>query len=165
MKKSLLLSLFILVMAVSPVIVAAQTDNQTGRFSVINEYGPFFGQNTVGFTGTFVAGYTFPNQKEMLGLGVGYEVGGEIGQGLPVFFNFRHIFKPNRSFSPIVNVAAGIRYCVRHYYVLDQNVGYYLTISSGFQAKLFSFSGGLFFKSYGTSSFYTGLEIKCGYKL
>lgn len=165
MKKLVLLSLFVLVLAVSPVFVAAQTDSQAGRFSVINEYGPFFGKNTVGFTGTFVGGYTFSNQKEMLGLGVGYEVGGDIGQGLPVFLNFRHIFKPDRGFTPIVNVAAGIRYCVPNYYHLDQSIGYYLTISSGFQAKLFSFSGGLFFKSYGTNSFYTGLEIKCGYKL
>jgi hypothetical protein len=162
MKKIVLLTL-LAVLTLTPALISAQNDNN-GRFSVINEYGPFFGQNTIGFTGTFVAGYTLPNQQEMFGLGVGYEAGVDINQGIPMFLNFRHIFKPNKTFSPIVNVAIGTRYCIPNYYN-NSDWGYYMTVGSGFQANLFSLSGGLFFKSYGTSDFFIGLELKVGYKL
>ena len=164
MKKLFLITL-ILAFSSSSFLIYAQNDYSKGHFSVINEYGPFFGRGTIGFTGVFIAGYTLPNQKEMFGLGVGYEAGEEIGQGLPLFLNFRHIFYPEKSFTPIVNVAMGLRYSVPNSQERNQNFGYYVTVSSGFHAKLFSFSGGLFFKSYGITGFYTGLEIKCGYKL
>jgi len=163
MKKLVLLSLLV-VLTITPILVSAQNDNNKGRFSVINEYGPFFGKNTIGFAGTFITGYTLPNLQDMFGIGVGYEVGAEIEQGLPIFLNYRHIFNPSKPFTPIVNVAMGTRYCIPSYGT-ESALGYYMTVGSGFQANLFSLSGGLFFKSYGTKDFYLGLEIKFGYKL
>jgi len=163
MKKLVLLSLFV-VLTIAPILVSAQNDNNKGRFSVINEYGPFFGKNTIGFAGTFISGYTLPNLQDMIGLGVAYEAGTGIEQGLPIFINYRHIFNPTKPFTPIVNVAVGTRYCIPSYGT-ESAMGYYMTVGSGFQANLFSLSGGLFFKSYGTKDFYIGLEIKFGYKL
>lgn len=173
MKKKLLVLLVILSVVSTSTLTKAQTNFDSGRLSIISEYGPFFGRNTVGFTGTFVTGYTFPNQKEMLGLGLGYEVAYEYGNGFPIFLNFRHTFNPERVFTPFVNVAIGTRYRLADtdfhigyapYYNNHPTFGYYMVVSSGFQVRKFSFNGGMFFKSIADDEFFMGLEIKCGYK-
>lgn len=162
MKRNILLLMLLLATLIVSNTAIAQTNNESGRFTIINEYGPFFGRATIGFTGVFVLGYTFPNQKELFGLGVGYEAGTDIYTGIPIFLNFRHTFNPEKRFTPLVNVGLGLRYCMNY---SDQLMGYYATISSGFQSGLFSFTGGLYFKSFGVERFYSGIEIKCGYKL
>ena len=173
MKRNLLVLLVIFGVLSTTTITHAQTNNDAGRLSIISEYGPFFGRNTVGFTGTFVTGYTFPNQKEMLGLGLGYEAAYDYGNGFPIFLNFRHTFNPEKVFTPFVNVAIGTRYRLVNYnYYLSSlpyfeekpTFGYYMVVSSGFQVRKFSFNGGMFFKSLANEEFYVGLEIKCGYK-
>lgn len=173
MKKISLLLLLLLGIVSIPNLSNAQTNNDSGRLSIISEYGPFFGRNTIGFTGIFVTGYTFPNQKEMLGLGLGYETAVDYGQGFPIFLNFRHTFRPDKLFTPFVNVAIGTRYRLADYYYYfdymptiynETSFGYYMVISSGFQARKFTFNGGMFFKSVADDEFYVGLEIKCGYK-
>jgi hypothetical protein len=174
MKKHLLLLIVVFGVAATSSFTHAQTNNDSGRLSIISEYGPFFGRNTIGFTGIFVTGYTFPNQKEMLGLGLGYETAVDYGQGFPIFLNFRHTFSPEKDFTPFVNVSLGTRYKLadyRYYYDISlpyleekPSFGYYMVVSSGFQARKFSFSGGMFFKSISNDDFFVGLEIKCGYK-
>ena len=161
MKKQIFITTILIGIIIFSINVQAQsTDN--GRLSVINEYGTFFGKNTIGFTGVFVVGYTTPSEKDMFGVGLGYDVGDNLYDGIPLFMNYRHSFYPERKVSPILNMAAGVRLNLSE--PADQ-IGLYATMASGFQAGIFSLTGGLFLKTHGTKDLYPGLEVKCGFRL
>ena len=57
---------------------------------------------------------------------------------MPVFFNYRFYFKPEKKFTPHVNMALGML-------VPAENVGYYSAIAMGFRVNNFSFSSGFSF--------------------
>ncbi|HNY62866.1 MAG TPA: hypothetical protein PLH70_08530 [Bacteroidales bacterium] len=161
MKKQIFITLILIGITIFSINAQAQSTDK-GRLSIINEYGPYFGRNTIGFTAVFVAGYSTPSDKDMFGLGVGYDVGVELTDGIPLFVNYRHSFHPDRAVSPIVNMAAGVRLN------LSDPVNYsgiYATMASGFQVGMFSLTGGLFLKSLGTTELFPGLEVKCGFRL
>ncbi len=164
MKKQIFITLMLIGMiSIFSINSQAQSgDNNVGRLSVINEYGPFFGHNTVGFTGVFVVGYSTPSDKDMFGLGIAYDVGTNLTDGIPLFVNYRHAFYPDRKVSPIVNMAMGVRLNLSD--PVD-NFGLYATMASGFHAGIFSLTGGVFLKSIGTAKLFPGLEVKCGFRL
>ncbi len=164
MKKQIFITLMLIGMiSIFSINSQAQSgDNNVGRLSVINEYGTFIGHNTVGFTGFFVVGYSTPSDKDMFGLGIAYDVGENLADGIPLFVNFRHSFHPERKFTPIVNMAMGVRLNLSD--PVD-NFGLYATMASGFHAGIFSLTGGVFLKSIGTAKLFPGLEVKCGFRL
>jgi len=164
MKKQIFITLMLIGMiSIFSINSQAQSgDNNVGRLSVINEYGTFFGHNTVGFTGVFVVGYSTPSDKDMFGLGIAYDVGTNLTDGIPLFVNYRHAFYPDRKVSPIVNMAMGVRLNLSD--PVDA-FGLYSTMASGFQSGIFSLTGGIFLKSLGTRELYPGLEVKCGFRL
>ena len=164
MKKQIFItSILIGILTIFSIKTQAQShDNNAGSFSMINEYGTFFGRNTVGITGVFVVGYSTPSDKDMFGVGVAYDLGGHLADGIPVFVNYRHSFHPDRKFSPIVNVAAGVRL---NLFNDNDPYGLYATAASGFQTGVFSFTGGFCLRSLGTKDWFPGFEIKCGFRL
>jgi hypothetical protein len=164
MKKQIFITLMLIGMiSIFSINSQAQSgDNNVGRLSVINEYGTFIGHNTVGFTGVFVVGYSTPSDKDMFGLGIAYDVGTNLTDGIPLFVNYRHAFYPDRKVSPIVNMAMGVRLNLSD--PVDA-FGLYSTMASGFQSGIFSLTGGIFLKSLGTRELYPGLEVKCGFRL
>lgn len=141
-------------------------------YAFITEYGPFMG-GTAGFTGIFVNGIRIKTQN-VVGIGVGYEYDTDDIQSIPLFANFRHYFPSKRTLKPLVNVAIGTRFSFGdryygNYYgsyrVQMREFGLYSTIAAGFKVKVFSFTSGFFFKSYGTDKFFGGVEIKAGITL
>jgi len=57
---------------------------------------------------------------------------------MPIFFNYRYCFKPEKKFSPHVNIAVGGL-------TAEKGAGIYSAITMGFKAGAFSFSSGLSF--------------------
>jgi hypothetical protein len=55
---------------------------------------------------------------------------------MPVFLNYRCYLKPQKTFSPHVNIAVGAL-------IPDEKVGMYSAITMGFRAGKFSFSSGI----------------------
>ena len=96
------------------------------------------------------------NKKHHFGLGMGiglcYRKGGFItdvfGPGysttnakvyMPIFFNYRYYFKPDKTFSPHINVSVG------GLAMDDDGYGICSSITAGFKVSAFSFSSGLSF--------------------
>ena len=80
-------------------------------------------------------------------LGLGFGIGGcfysdayfgEIFGYTPIFLNYRFYFKPEKTFSPHVNISTGGL-------VIEDGYGVYSSITMGFRAGKFSFSSGLSF--------------------
>ena len=81
------------------------------------------------------------NKTHQLGLGLGIGMSyrrGHSNPHMPIFFNYRCYLKPNNTFSPHVNIAAGGL-------LLLDGVGIYSAITMGFRVGFFSFSSGLSF--------------------
>jgi hypothetical protein len=88
-------------------------------YAFINEYGTYLG-GAFGFTGIFVNGVRFNKTQDVIGIGVGYEVGSEspypnyyysydTPQSIPLFVNYRHYFPGKRALKPLVNIGIGTR--------------------------------------------------------
>jgi len=176
--------LFIFLMLNTIFTVSAQKEKENISYSFINEYGFFIGGSSLssvsGLSGVFVNGLNF-NDKNYIGLGLGYEMDDLSHQSIPVYLNFRHVFPSAKILKPLVNFAIGTRFS---YWSENQIIGYdpyyftpiygdeiqksafgiYSTVAAGFTVNSFSFTSGLFFKSVG-KTYYSGIEVKCGFKL
>lgn len=170
-----------------PVGASAQTeqpDQKKVMYNFINEYGFFIGKN-VGFTSVFVNGVKI-NNSDAFGIGIGYGVNTASYQEVPLFVNYRHYFNRGRKLVPHINIAVGtavnlwdeqlsaripiyVGDIVDHYeYVQDvyhrHGFGLYSTVASGFTVKAFSFTAGLFFRTFPREKeFGGGIEVKVGY--
>jgi hypothetical protein len=120
-------------------------ENEKIRYSNITEFG-FLTTSIKGvcLEATTVHGISI-NKAHHLGLGFG--IGGcfysdayfgEIFGYMPIFLNYRLYFKPDKTFSPHVNVALGGL-------TLEEGYGLYSSLTMGFRAGKFSFSSGLSF--------------------
>ncbi|MCL2131196.1 MAG: hypothetical protein FWH36_01885 [Lentimicrobiaceae bacterium] len=153
MKTTLALSIFVL----AAISLSAQENENTERlrYSNITEFG-FITASPKGISLEAVTVQGFSVDKtHYLGLGIGmgvnfysgtvYDFG--YGSGsyselrtapyMPVFLNYRFYFKPNKVFSPHVNIALGG--------LVDEDGkgGAYSVLTMGFRAGKFSFSSGL----------------------
>lgn len=122
----------------------AKESQEAITYSNITEFG-FITTSIRGisFEGTTAHGIAI-NKTHYIGLGFGIggcfyssTFGNPFGY-MPVFLNYRFYFKPEKVFSPHVNVSAGGL-------ILDNGYGVYSSITMGFKAGKFSFSSGLSF--------------------
>jgi hypothetical protein len=181
MKKMIITLAALLVFSVS---IHAQTEKTNYSYSFINEYGPYFGgmasNSAIGFTGVFVNGIKINNQ-DVIGLGLGYEIGENETQSIPIFLNYRHIFPSSVALKPVVNFAIGTRLS---YWNVQDIIGYdpiylypiygpekevhdfglYSTIAAGFNVHAFSLTSGFFLRTAG-ERIQAGFEVKVGYTL
>jgi hypothetical protein len=164
--------------------ISAQTTTPEKKISynMINEYGFFLG-GTCGFNGIFVNSIKFNRTNDLLGIGVGYSIDTDNGQGIPLFLNYRHYFDRPRAVKPLINIAAGTTFNFwNDYYWYDDpyyvgndviygepvkghGFGLYATIASGFKVKAFSFTAGFFLRTspYYYNNFNGGIDVKVGY--
>jgi hypothetical protein len=207
MKRITSISIAILMLAIHTVSfgqseIKTDVNNEPEKrivYTFINEYG-FYAGNAFGFTGVFVNGIRFTKTQDVIGIGIGYEIGTdpyqtkyfdypyyyntvENAQHIPVFVNFRHYFPGKKAFKPLVNVAIGTRisfwkesywnWCYidepwNHspYYCGEPKqrvvAGLYATAAAGFKVKTFSFTSGLFVKSW-NAKYFGGFEMKVGF--
>jgi len=117
------------------------------RYSNITEFGFITtSPQSFGLDITTVHGFSINKQHH---IGLGFGIGGgflESYDGIndgyyysPIFFNYRLYFKPEKKFSPHVNVSLGGM-------IATENIaGVYSSIAAGFKAGAFSFSSGLSF--------------------
>jgi hypothetical protein len=143
-------------------------------YSFISEYGIFFGQG-VGFTGVLVNGVSL-KKKDLIGIGLGYEIDTWSEQSFPIFVNYRHYFPSKSILKMFINVGVGTRLTVWEQWIdtyhgalsswgyskkkLDP--GFNGTLAAGFRIKNASISTGFFVKSWGRD-FFGGAEIKGGF--
>ncbi|MCR4680991.1 MAG: hypothetical protein K5636_05200 [Bacteroidales bacterium] len=186
MKKTLLSVLMVaaVLLVGKPAFAQDNSSEQEPKvaYNFINEYGFFLGgffmDEAIGFNGVFINGVRI--QNEVVGIGVGYSTDALNGQSIPLFLNYRHYFKTEKTLKPMINVAVGTNYYfwkTRFYTYTDPNsydtethyvnhhgFGLYATMSSGFKVKAFSFSAGLFLRSIPRDkSLCGGLDVKVGY--
>ncbi|MDR0604315.1 MAG: hypothetical protein LBG80_08455 [Bacteroidales bacterium] len=143
MKAKLLLLTVFLLTSVCSLLAQEQERKKNIGYSNISEIG-FATTSPRGcaFEATSVNGISI-NKEHHLGLGVGY--GGSFyvtyyaGTAYtPVFFNYRFYFKPEKKFSPHINMSAGGLFA-------KDGEGFYSSLTAGFKAGKFSFSSGISF--------------------
>jgi len=96
---------------------------------------------------------------------------------IPLFINYRHYFPNSKKIEPFVNFAIGPRILFWNesvrYWSWEENgfdslgkqrtsLGLYNTIAGGFKLKSFSFSSGIFLKTW-HDQFHVGFEVKAGF--
>lgn len=189
MRKNVFITIMLAVLLLASQSVSAQsgTTPQPEKkisYNMINEYGFFLG-GTVGFNGIFVNSIKFNRTNDLLGIGVGYSIDTDNGQGIPLFLNYRHYFDRPRALKPLINIAAGTTfnfwndyywyddiyyddddiYYGEPTYVKGHGFGLYATIASGFKVKAFSFTAGFFLRTspYYDNNFNGGIDVKVGY--
>lgn len=170
MKKTIILCMLACLCFVSQ--LSAQNNDKKISYNMINEYG-FYAGNTFGFEGVFINSIKFNKTNDLLGIGLGYTVDGDNGQGIPMFLNYRHYFDRGRTLQPLFNAAVGATYyfgyedyylCDNLYYPDNKGFGLYASLASGFKVKAFSFTAGFFMKSSPAyDNFNGGINIKVGY--
>ena len=165
-------------------VTAQEISPKKISYNFINEYG-FIASKNVGFTSVFVNGIKIKN-SDAIGIGIGYGINTASYQEVPLFLNYRHYFNRGRKLIPHINVAIGtaikfwdedvrervpvfINGNIDHYewqYKTNHLYGFglYSTVASGFSVKAFSFSAGLFFRTFPREKdFNAGVEVKVGY--
>ncbi|MDR2011341.1 MAG: hypothetical protein LBQ22_12755 [Bacteroidales bacterium] len=138
--KTLILSVVLLVL---PFFNYAQesTESENIGYSNITEMGfQVTSPRGVAFEVTTINGICF-NKKHSIGIGVGIGVNdhntySDATAYNPIFLNYRLYFKPGKTFSPHVNLAAGGM-------IAKDGGGLYSSLTAGFRAGVFSFSSGL----------------------
>ncbi len=187
MKKNLSKAIILFAIALFSINLASAQEQTEKKitYNFINEYGTLISKN-VGFTSVFVNGIKI-NNSDAIGIGVGYGINTISYQEVPLFLNYRHYFQRGRKVIPLINVAIGtaanfwdedIRTLVPYYnpdgtvaghnweyYTLHKHgFGLYSTVASGFSVKAFSFTAGLFFRTFPRErEFNGGVEVKVGY--
>ena len=134
----------ILCMLVSVSLFAQESEKKEKiRYSNITEFGLFAtSPHSFGLDLTTVHGVSINKQHH---IGLGFGIGGGFHESYdgyyysPVFVNYRLYFKPEKKFSPHINVSLGGMVAT------DNIVGVYSSIAAGFKAGAFSFSSGLSF--------------------
>jgi len=136
---------FILLFALlSSVALFAQEEEKSTaiKYANITEFG-FFATSpkSVYAEGTTVHGISI-NKQHIIGLGTGIGGGGYFSNSInvstaymPIFFNYRCYFLPDRKLSPHINVAAGGLFTTH-------GEGFYSSVTAGFKSGKFSFSSG-----------------------
>ena len=116
--------------------------NESIRYSNVTEFGFVTASpQGVGLEATTAHGISL-NKQHHFGLGFGIGVSFRRNSNpnpvtyMPVFLNYRLYFRPEKTFSPHVNISAGG-------IALEESVGGYASITMGFRAGKFSFSSGL----------------------
>jgi len=120
-------------------------------YSNITEFGFITASpKGIAFEATTAHGFSIDKTHHLgLGIGIGTSMGVTTYEGynsssartswaayMPVFLNYRFYFKPEKSFSPHVNVAVGGL-------IPKEGFGIYSSITMGFRAGKFSFSSGI----------------------
>jgi len=113
------------------------------RYSNITEIGLILAGEGGLFGLTTVNGISI-NRKHLIGVGLGLGLGDithvDEFRFFPdgyafIYANYRIYFKPDKNFSPFINLAAGV--------ALEMKTGVYSSITGGFRYKYFSLTGGL----------------------
>ncbi len=186
MRKNVFITFMLAALLLASQTVSAQSSDQTPSsdkkisYNMINEYGFFVG-GILGVNGTFVNSIKFNRTNDLLGIGVGYSIDSDNGQGIPMFLNYRHYFDRPRALKPLINIAVGttFNFWSRDYWldetyygdygyyepVRGHGFGLYSTISSGFKVKAFSFTAGFFLRTSPiyNNAFNGGIDVKVGY--
>ena len=139
MKKTILtlVSFFVAI-----IFVQAQENSSPEKYSYSNvtEFGfTTTGPEGIAFEATTVHGFAL-NKQHCIGFGVGFGVSSLTSNALytPMFINYRLYFRPDKTFSPHVNIAAGG-------ILIDEGQGFMASVTSGFKSRKFSLSSGLSF--------------------
>ena len=120
--------------------------NEKIKYSNVTEFG-FSTASPKGFSfeATTAHGFSLEKQHHFgLGTGIGVWYNSVSNRGntyMPIFFNYRFYFKPNKTFSPHINVAVGGL-------AIEDVAGIYSAITMGFRSGAFSFSSGFSFMPY-----------------
>ena len=114
--------------------------NESIRYSNVTEFGFVTASpQGVGLEATTAHGFSVNKQHHFglgFGIGVSFRRNSTPVTYMPVFLNYRLYFRPDKTFSPHVNISAGG-------VALEESVGGYASITMGFRAGKFSFSSGL----------------------
>ncbi len=135
---------FVLIPFLFAVLSLSAQENETKEtitYSNITEFGFVTASpQGVGMEGTTVNGFAI-NKQHCIGIGIG--IGGSFHNSYysataytPLFFNYRLYFKPDKKFSPHINVSVGGL-------LAKDGEGIYSSITAGFRAGKFSFSSGI----------------------
>jgi len=138
---------------------------ETYRYANITEFGLLTaGLKGVAPEATTAHGISV-NKQHYFGLGFGIglcQTRYDESAYMPIFLNYRFYFKPEKTFSPHVNVSLGG-------IAMEEGRGLYSSVTMGFKAGIFSFSSGLSF----TPIYYKektkkdvslfGITLKCGF--
>jgi len=169
--------LFIIIFIITPTLIFGQEITTIGEnsgkekkisYSFINEYGFsigsfFHSEFCAEITGIFVNGIRFNKTQDEIGIGIGYEYYHSAKQFFPFFLNYRHYFPSKKNVKPLVNIGIGARFYVLPPYKYC-STGLYNTIAAGFKVKAFSFTSGIFIKSWFIDyNYLIGGEIKAGF--
>ena len=137
------------------VSLSAQEKENTGtvKHSIIGEIGMVAaGPRGVGIEATVINGVSF-NKQHLVGLGIGFgnnfysirhstpystTITSSSAVYTPIYINYRYYFKPEKTFSPHINVAAGGLW-------IENGEGLFSSLTMGFRVGFFSFSSGLSF--------------------
>ena len=138
--KKIVLTLVSLFVAI--ILVNAQEDSKPEKYnySNITEFGfTTVSPQSIAFEATTVHGFAI-NKQHCFGLGIGFGVSSRTYGVLytPMFLNYRLYFKPDKTFSPHVNVNLGG-------ILVNDGQGIMASVTSGFKARKFSLSSGLSF--------------------
>lgn len=191
MKKIIVLSISFLVLSIYG-LNAQEDQSLNPKYRFFNEYGFFAGSakgtGEIGITGVFVNGVQI-DKVHFVGLGMGYESGVSIGQGIPLFLNYRYFFDKGRRIKPYMHLSMGTRFAFWEeerfseevdefgftYYqygepIQRSGMGIHSSVGVGFTSHAFSLSTSIFYRSRpgenlkGTQSF-IGIEVKAGFTL
>ena len=190
MKKIIVLSISILVLSIYG-LNAQEDQSLKPKYRFFNEYGFFAGssmdEGEFGITGIFVNGVQI-DKVHYVGFGMGYESGVTIGQGIPLFLNYRYFFDKGRRIKPYMHLSMGTRFSFwdeeRYYEEEDEfgftyirygepiqrsGMGVYSSIGVGFTSHAFSLSTSIFYRSRYCKTIdyqgFAGVEIKAGFTL
>lgn len=135
-------------------------------YAFIAEHGMYLGFN-IAYTDVFVNGICFNKTQNIIGIGVGAEFDVIDRLSIPIYVNYRCYFPSKTNIKPLINIAVGTRLTSQYSYsecIVNRTwkPDFYSTIASGFRIKGFSFTSGLFVKSF-KNNFFGGIEIKLGY--
>ena len=143
------------------VSLAAQ-ENEKIKYSNVTEFGfTAASPKGISFEATTAHGFSIEKQHHLgLGTGIGtilLNQGGYYNKPkrtnstvyMPIFFNYRVYFKPDKKFSPHVNIAVGGL-------TIEDGAGVYSAVTMGFKVGAFSFSSGLSFMPYYRKYYFHG---------
>jgi len=132
--KALVFSIFLLIF----VSLSAQETEKKFVYSNITETG-FFATSPryFAFEVTSAHGFTM-DKKHHFGIGIGFGYSehssySSLASYIPLFFNYRLYFKPDRNFSPCINATVG------GLLTDEYTGGFYSSFTMGFKTGIFSF--------------------------
>ena len=132
---------------------AQKKESTEVKYSIIGEFGMVgAGLKGIGIETTVVHGISF-NKQHLVGLGIGFgdnfysvkysspystSISTTSAVYTPVFINYRFYFKPEKMFSPHINMAIGGLW-------IERGEGVFSSLTMGFKVGMFSFASGLSF--------------------